>query len=304
MRKLFSLVALLLVLLPAFAECTVPKNIPPASTQKEDLDKVRKFIWKSYAVGIDEVLKESENTSIAEVSKIWSEYSVVLRPAKSDAKFLRGVPIVVPQDQSGNTLKIIPILKEDTTLQGEWKNIFENIRGAKMFHGGRKDEIMIAIVFVPMTNTWRGLDGIHEVIHAIEMENNSSPASPLDIERYLAERSAMEASAYEFVATITSVIGHKRGDQKWLDLINKEAKRVQEEYARTKKYPPPPQGIYRPELEEIFGQSQSLFEDRERETVLWVSGFMQSIFGLKNDQEALQRKIEFFTSAVVRKLLK
>jgi hypothetical protein len=302
-KNIVAVAVLMCLLLPAsLSESRVPKIIVPApSSQHDNLDETRVFVWDKYSQAIEKVAKESGVAEAGEISRIWRGHSTILAPL-GDKVRMRGTRIDGSVRQP-DTLEIIPILKEDTVLQGEWKNIFENTRGATTFHGSRQGEVMMVIVFVPMTETWRGLDGIHGLIHALEMESNSSPPNLRDIEAYIRERSAMEASAYEFVATLAAIIGHERGGQKWLDLLNREVKRVQKEYALTKTFPPPPRGTYRTETEEIFGISLSTFEDRERETVLWISGFLQSLQVL-SDQEALEMKKAFFTSAVRRKLLK
>lgn len=181
---------------------------------------------------------------------------------------------------------VVFLSQKDKELGEIWKEAFE-INSYVFLHipPERKDlSLLILKENAPISKTWQSLLLILEIRSATYLYVARSFGIIKKPEYY-------QLKIFSLQNQILSALGGK----KYEDIINKEITRIEKEIAEGKILTPR-RDLYKDELAEIFGRSESEKESEMRSEAVWIGAFLDFYDKkYKNREEAFEEKLSFFT---------
>lgn len=288
MTQIIFAVLAVFILFPEAGLCSAVVSDSRSWGEKE-LQK-RQPISEKWISSLGTIAKNTNHPGIQDISHFLRWESAIVVPQDK-----KGAPSAIHIDDYPNRIGILPLLKEDYSLNESWNNLGQKLKGARALYLPGLDPVIL-IQDIPITETWRGINLLHEGIVSAEILEKEKTADPKNFDGWLQERAEIEDSAWGTIVEAMQLLGGRDYQR----IVASEVARLQTEKILS------PESIKKnaEALNMLFGEPLSSFESDLRETALWVSAVLEIIEKENPDPlKAQGERVRFFYVALKNKRL-
>jgi len=186
----------------------------------------------------------------------------------------------IPLDKRSHRVRVLILLPEDKVIIrkcfGEEQ---EKLQGAMAVYFPNETPLIV-VGEKPLGSPWKEMTLFRAGITIAEIKAGADSSS--DTDSQLWERAKIENSVWESIAEVMIAL---KGSA-FQNLVDREAERLNSQDLMLR----PPAGLYSRALDLLFGKALSPFEEKFRQTVLWISAAIKVIN--ERNPEALKAQEE------------